>query len=112
MALDTAVLDGAFAALADPSRRTIVARLSGGPASVSELAQPLEMTLPSVMGHLDVLQRHGLVRSEKVGRTRTCTLQPAPLDAAQVWIAERRREAETQLDRLGDVLDATYGSET
>jgi DNA-binding transcriptional ArsR family regulator len=68
----TATLDSAFQALADPSRRSMVARLSRGPASVSELAAPLEMSLPAVVQHLDVLQKSGLVRSEKVGRVRTC----------------------------------------
>ena len=74
-----AQLDRAFHALADPSRRSIVVRLSRGPASVSELAAPLAMSLPSVVQHIDVLQRSGLVRSEKVGRVRTCRLEPAPL---------------------------------
>ena len=106
----TAQLDRAFHALADPSRRSIVVRLSRGPASVSELAAPLAMSLPSVIQHLDVLQRSGLVRSEKVGRVRTCRLEPAPLQSAQEWIAQHRAAWEGRLDRLGDVLDATYGS--
>jgi DNA-binding transcriptional ArsR family regulator len=106
----TAQLDRAFHALADPSRRSIVVRLSRGPASVSELAAPLAMSLPSVIQHLDVLQSSGLVRSEKVGRVRTCRLEAAPLQAAQEWIAQHRAVWEGRLDRLGDVLDATYGS--
>ena len=105
----TATLDGAFQALADPSRRSMVARLSRGPASVSELAAPLEMSLPAVAQHLDVLQRSGLVRSEKVGRVRTCRLEPAPLRAVERWIAAHRADLESRLDRLGDVLDETYG---
>ena len=76
-------LDDALHALADPSRRSMVERLSRGPASVSELAEPLEMSLPAVVQHLDVLQRSGLVRSEKVGRVRTCRLEPAPMRAVE-----------------------------
>ncbi len=87
----------------------MVARLSRGPASVSELAAPLEMSLPAVVQHLDVLQRSGLVRSEKVGRVRTCRLEPAPLRAAESWIAGHRADLESRLDRLGDVLDETFG---
>ena len=102
-------IDGAFRALADPSRRLIVARLSRGQASVSELAEPLAMSLPAVMQHLDVLREAGLVRSAKVGRVRTCSLEPAPLRAVERWIAEHRAQWETRLDRLGDVLDTTYG---
>jgi DNA-binding transcriptional ArsR family regulator len=105
-----ATLDRTFRALADPSRRSIVARLSTGPASVSELAAPLAMSLPAVVQHLGVLQESGLVRSEKVGRVRMCRLEPAPMGAAQQWIADHRAAWEGRLDRLGDVLDTTYGS--
>jgi DNA-binding transcriptional ArsR family regulator len=107
----TATLDSAFQALADPSRRSMVARLSRGPASVSELAAPLEMSLPAVVQHLDVLQKSGLVRSEKVGRVRTCRLEPGPLRAVERWIAAHRADLESRLDRLGDVLDETFGSD-
>ena len=106
---DTAALDRTFQALANPSRRSIVARLTRGPASVSELAAPLTMTLPTVVQHLDVLQRSGLVRTEKVGRVRTCRLEPAPLSSVERWVAEHRSAWETRLDELGDVLHATYG---
>lgn len=106
-----ATLDSAFQALADPSRRSMVARLSQGPASVSELAAPLEMSLPAVVQHLDVLRDSGLVRSEKVGRVRTCRLEPAPLRAVEHWIAAHRADLESQLDRLGDVLNETYPEE-
>jgi DNA-binding transcriptional ArsR family regulator len=105
----TDALDQTFRALADPSRRSIVARLSRGPASVSELAEPLAMSLPAVVQHIDVLQQTGLVRSEKVGRVRTCRLEPAPLRSVEEWIAQHRTTWEVRLDRLGDVLDATYG---
>src|SRR3712207_9305114 len=83
---DAAQLDRAFHALADESRRATVVRLARGAASVSELAAPLEMSLPSVMQHLDVLQRSGLVRSEKVGRVRTCRLEPRPMRVPEQWI--------------------------
>ncbi|HEX6388588.1 MAG TPA: metalloregulator ArsR/SmtB family transcription factor [Solirubrobacteraceae bacterium] len=101
-------LDRAFRALADPSRRAIVARLSEGPASVSQLAAPLAMSLPAVVQHLDVLQRSGLVASAKAGRVRTCRLEPAPMHAVERWIAEHRTAWEHHFDRLGDVLETTY----
>ncbi len=106
---DAAVLDRAFQALADPTRRAIVARLSEGPASVSTLAAPLEMSLPAVVQHLDVLQKGGIVSSEKVGRVRTCRLEPAPMREVETWVAEHRKAWEGRLDRLGDVLEETYG---
>lgn len=109
---DAALLDRTFQALADPSRRAMVVRLSRGPASVSELAEPLAMSLPAVLQHLGVLQDSGLVRSEKVGRVRTCRLEPEPLQAVEHWIAEHRSVWEQRLDRLGDVLNATYGDQT
>jgi DNA-binding transcriptional ArsR family regulator len=83
-------LDLMFQALADPGRRSMVERLSRGPASVSELAQPLEMTLSAVVQHLAVLEASGLVRSEKVGRVRTCQIEPDALQAAERWINDRR----------------------
>jgi len=97
-------LDLVFQALADPTRRGIVERLTRGPASVTELARPLEMTLPGVMQHLAVLEASGIVRSEKVGRVRTCTVEPSALRDAEHWIAERRLWWERRLDRLGQVL--------
>ena len=97
-------IDLFFHALADPSRRAMVERLTRGPASVSELARPLAMSMPAVVQHLHVLERSGLVRSEKVGRVRTCTVQPAALRAAEGWIAERRTAWEQRLDRLGEYL--------
>src|SRR3954470_5956415 len=98
-------LDQVFQALADPSRRTMLERLTAGPASVSELAQPLSMSLPAVVQHLHVLEESGLVRTEKLGRVRTCTIQPAALRSAEAWIGERRTTWEHRLDRLGDVLN-------
>jgi DNA-binding transcriptional ArsR family regulator len=99
-----ASLDAAFQALADPTRRAIVVRLSQGPASVSELAQPLTMSLPAVMQHLAVLEGAGLVRSEKVGRVRTCRIDPQALSMAEQWLYQRRNEWEAHLDRLGEYL--------
>ena len=99
-------LDQTFAALADVSRRSMVERLSRGPASVTELAAPLAMSLPAVLQHLQVLEASGLVRSEKVGRVRTCRIEPAALRAAEQWIAERRAGWERRLDRLGDYLSS------
>src|SRR3954470_19333299 len=105
---DAAQLDRAFRALADESRRAMVVRLSRGAASVSELAAPLDMSLPSVMQHLDVLQRSGLVRSEKVGPVRTCRLEPGPMRTLEQWIGEHRTLWEARFDRLSDVLDDTF----
>lgn len=99
-------LDLLFHALADPSRRTMVERLGRGPASVSELAKPLAMSLPSVLQHLQVLETSGIVRSEKVGRVRTCRLEPEALRTAEQWIADRRATWERRLDRLGEYLAA------
>ena len=100
----SATLDLMFHALADPTRRGMVDRLSRGPASVSELAQPLDMTLAAVVQHLQVLEASGLVRSQKVGRVRTCRIEPMALRQAEQWIAARRTTWERRLDRLGDYL--------
>lgn len=97
-------LDRVFQALADPTRRAVVERLIRGPASVSELAGPLPMSLPAVVQHLQVLEAAGLVRSEKVGRVRTCRVEPQALRAAEAWIAAQRTTWESRLDRLGDLL--------
>ncbi len=97
-------LDLTFQALADPARRVMVERLSRGPASVSELARPLAMTLSAVVQHLQVLQASGLVRSEKAGRVRTCRIEPKALCIAENWIAGRRGNWERRLDRLGEYL--------
>jgi DNA-binding transcriptional ArsR family regulator len=100
-------LDLAFQALADPARRAIMDRLVAGPATVSELAKPLPMSLPGVMLHLKVLEESGLIKSEKVGRVRTCRIEPQILSEAERWISERRRMWERNLDRLGVFLDQT-----
>jgi|SRR5579871_2243532 len=103
----SANLDLAFQALADPARRTMMDRLAKGPASVSELARPLSMSLPAVLLHLKVLEEGGLIKSEKVGRVRTCRIEPQMLSQAEHWIAERRQMWERNLDRLGTFLDQT-----
>jgi DNA-binding transcriptional ArsR family regulator len=97
-------LDLVFHALADPTRRSMVERLSRGPATVSELARPLEMSLPAVVQHLHVLETSGLVRSEKAGRVRTCRIEPKALGTAEQWISERRNTWERRFDRLGQYL--------
>jgi DNA-binding transcriptional ArsR family regulator len=104
---NSSALDLVFQALADPARRLMIERLSRGPASVSELARPLDMSLPAVVQHLQVLESSGLVRSQKVGRVRTCRIETRALRTAEQWIVRRRSEWERRLDRLGDYLDAT-----
>jgi DNA-binding transcriptional ArsR family regulator len=99
-------LDLVFQALGDSTRRRIVERLAKAPASVSELAAPFAMSLPAIHQHLAVLEQAGLVRSEKVGRVRTCALAPEALSAAEEWFNQRRALWEARLDRLGDVLAA------
>ena len=97
-------LDQVFQALADPTRRTMVERLVRGPASVTELARPLAMSLPAAMQHLQVLEACGLVRSEKAGRVRTCRIEPEALRAAEAWISSQRTAWESRLDRLAGYL--------
>jgi DNA-binding transcriptional ArsR family regulator len=97
-------LDRVFHALADPSRRSIVERLSRGSASVSALAEPLPISLPAVLQHLQVLEEGGVVRTEKVGRVRMCSIEVAALRPAERWIQERRAGWERRLDRLGEYL--------
>ncbi len=97
-------VDDVFRALGDPTRRGMVERLGEGPATVSQLAQPLDITLSAVVQHLAVLEAAGLVSSEKVGRTRTCQLEPAGVGLAADWFAGQRAAWERRLDRLGNVL--------
>ena len=98
-------LDLTFQALADPTRRAMVERLGRSPASVSELAKPFQMSLPAVLQHLALLESAGLVVSEKIGRVRTCRIEPQALSPAEQWIMARRAEWEQRLDRLGDYLE-------
>ena len=105
--LNESRLDVAFQALADPARRAMLARLALGPASVSELARPLPMSLPAVMQHLKALEDSGLVSTKKQGRVRTAQLEGDTLGAAESWLKDRRTEWEAQADRLEAFL-ATY----
>jgi DNA-binding transcriptional ArsR family regulator len=93
-------LDRVFHALSDPTRRAIVRRLSRGPASVSELAKPFSMAMPSLLQHLRVLEASRLIRSDKTGRVRTCEMQPSALSVAEGWLAEQRALWESRLDRM------------
>lgn len=97
-------LNSVFQALADPTRRAVLARLAGGPAPVSELAVPFKMALPSFSQHLAVLENCGLVESRKTGRVRTYQLSPAPLKAAEDWMASQRALWERRLDQLDTLL--------
>ena len=99
-----APLDLAFQALADPTRRVMVERLARGPASVSELAQPLAMSLAAVVQHVQALEASGVIRTAKTGRVRTCTLDREVLALAERWLTQRRTFWEHNLDRLGEVL--------
>lgn len=105
--LKHAAIDGSLRALAEPTRRAIVERLSRGPASVSDLAKPFDMTLAAVVQHLQVLEESGLIRSEKVGRVRTCRIEPGGLNTLADWVAERRTLMERRFDRLGEILSET-----
>ena len=104
-------LDLAYHALADPTRRGMLARLSRAPASVSELARPFRMSLPAVMQHLQLLEASGLVRSEKKGRVRTCRIEPKALAEAESWIVEQRTLWEGRTDRLQAYLEVMKGEE-
>jgi len=97
-------LDRVFQALADPSRRAIVERLTSGRASVSELAQPLAISLAAVVQHVQALEASGLIRTQKLGRVRTCEIEPKALALAEQWLSQRRTLWERRLDRLGEVL--------
>lgn len=105
--MQAAVLDRTFHALSDPTRRAMVQRLARGPATVSELAKPLAISLPAVMQHLQVLEASGVVSSRKEGRVRTCQVEAKVLSAAESWIADRRKLWGRKLDRLDAYLDET-----
>lgn len=104
-------LDLMFQALADPSRRGMLERLCRGPASVSDLAEPFEMSLPAVLQHLQVLEQSGLVKTEKVGRVRTCKVETKALRSVEQWISARRTAWEERFDRLGAYLAAEAAAE-
>jgi DNA-binding transcriptional ArsR family regulator len=109
---DVAELDRVFHALADSGRRLMLERLGRGPASVSELGRPLSMSLAAVVQHVQILEASGLVRTQKTGRTRTCSLNPVTLRSAEHWISERRTLIERRLDRLGTYLEETAAPST
>ena len=109
--LNESQLDQAFTALSDPARRSMLARLSCGPASVSELARPLAMSLPAVLQHLQSLEASGLVRSAKAGRVRTVRMEPGVLGEAEHWLAQRRTEWEAHADRLEQYLATLQNEE-
>lgn len=98
-------LDRAFSALSDPSRRQMIDRLAQAPASVSELARPLQMTLAAVVQHVQVLELSGLIETRKTGRVRTCSINRDVLSATEQWLTDRRTVWQRRLDRLGGVLD-------
>jgi DNA-binding transcriptional ArsR family regulator len=102
--LNNAAVDRVFHALAEPTRRALVERLSAGPMSVSDLAQPFDLTLAAIVQHLQVLEESGVVRTEKVGRVRTCRIESRGLSVAERWLSDRRTLWERRLDRLGELL--------
>ena len=108
MANQSAALSDVFYALADPTRRAVVGALGRGPESVSVLAAPFEMALPSFMKHLGVLERSGLIRSDKVGRVRTCELQPRVLTEAEQWLAQQRQTWEARSDRMARFVEQLH----
>jgi DNA-binding transcriptional ArsR family regulator len=103
-------IDSMFRALADPTRRSILERLGAGPATVSGLGEPFDISIAAVVQHLQVLEECGLIRSQKLGRVRTCQLEPAGFDPLASWIEARRMRVERNLDRLGQVLDEKYSA--
>lgn len=109
MATHEPTIDRIFHALGDPTRRAMMEKLSEGPSSASRLAQPFNITLAAVVQHLQILEESGLVRTEKLGRVRTCSIDPAGLQAAAQWIADRRAIWERRLDRLADLLAESDG---
>lgn len=111
MANKEALLSDVFYALAHPTRRAIVGALGGGPASISALAAPYEMALPSFMKHVSVLERCGLIRSNKLGRVRTCELKPKTLTLADSWLAAQRATWEARTDRLADFAEKLHKEE-
>lgn len=102
--LNNSAVDRIFHALAEPTRRALVERLSAGPLSVSDLAQPFGVTLAAIVQHLQVLEESGVVSTEKIGRVRTCRLEPGGLSLAERWLSARRTVWERRLDRLGELL--------
>ncbi|MCP3061463.1 metalloregulator ArsR/SmtB family transcription factor [Myxococcus sp. K38C18041901] len=109
--MTTDPLSATFAALADPTRRAILARLSKGETSVTELAQPFDMSLPAVTKHLKVLERAGLITRSREAQWRPCRLAPKPLKVANDWLEDYREFWEASLDRLEDYLADVQGQQ-
>lgn len=112
MANQSSLLNDVFYALADPTRRAIVGALGRGPETVSALAAPFEMALPSFLKHLSVLERSGVVRSSKVGRVRTCELVPRALGPAERWLAQQRATWEARSERMARFVETLHEEET
>lgn len=108
---EAANLDGIFQALADPTRRAVLGRLARGPASVSDLAAPFAMALPSFMQHIRFLEASGWIRTRKVGRVRVCAIEERPLAAIDAWLAEQRAVWEGRTDRLEQFVTGTQSGE-
>jgi DNA-binding transcriptional ArsR family regulator len=104
---DTRQLNGIFQAIADPTRRAVLGRLASGPASVSDLARPFNMALPSFMQHLRLLEESGWIRTRKVGRVRICAIEEEPFTAVERWLSEQRAIWEGRTDRLEQFVTAT-----
>lgn len=111
MANRLVALDGVFHALADPTRRAVIHRLGRGAVSVTDLAAPFDMALPSFMKHLGVLERCGLIASRKVGRVRTCRIEPKKLVRAETWLAGQRALWESRTDRLAEYVETLNEAE-
>lgn len=107
MAQYSTVLDDLFQALADPTRRAVLSRLGSGPATVGELAEPFDMTLPSFMKHIHLLERSGWISTRKVGRVRACTIERSNLDVADHWLQDQRAVWESRTDRLEQFVTVT-----
>jgi DNA-binding transcriptional ArsR family regulator len=111
MPAQQAKVDRVFHALGDATRRAILERLSSAPVTVSRLAEPMELTLAAIVQHVQVLEESGLVRTEKVGRVRTCRLEPKGFSVANQWIEDCRTMWERRLDRLGELLGESHDKE-
>lgn len=105
-------IDSLLRAMADPTRRAIIERLSQSPAAVGELARPFDMSLAAIVQHLQLLEAAGIVASEKIGRVRICRLEPGGMDPLALWIEARRHPAERKLDRLAAFLKDNEKDET
>ena len=111
MANKQEILDRAFSALSDPTRRAIIMRLASGPASVSELSEPFAIAMPTLLQHIRVLERSGLIETEKTGRVRTCLLQAEALARTEQWLASQRAVLEQRLDRMEAYVIALNATE-